>query len=247
MIIRYFTMICFGMLAAVVSTAQVPDRMETNCDGETRSLHATLDAGLPVIVASKGFDCSICVNQAETVGDFADAYQGQIEVWGAMTYTYSSTEPTCDVTENWVSNYGWNNIFAFPDVEEYWLELGTPRYYVIAPETREVVYEGSNFSTATENATALLSLSTSELLNSPGDLKIYANNEGLQVHLNVPISGQVRMEVSDILGGQVHAFSKNLVKGDNRFTEPFNQNQGIYILRISADGKSTAKKFILQD
>lgn len=242
-----FIAVTIFTLATLSLQGQVPDRIETNCDGETRSLHATLDSGLPVIVASKGFDCSICVNQAETVGAFAADYQGQIEVWGAMTYTYSDTEPTCGVLEGWVTDYNWSDVFAFPDVEEYWLELGTPRYYVIAPDTREVVYEGSSFSTATENATALIALGTTELLANSGDLKIFANVEGLQVNFMSPIDGMVRIEVSDIVGRQVLALSQNVSRGENLITTPFNENAGIYILRISANGKSTAKKFTVQN
>ncbi len=99
---------------------QVDDRTENGCDGTARSVYQVGDEGKPLLIASDGLDCSICMNHAPDVRNFANDNQGTIEVWGAMSYLYSNAIPTCANVEQWNTAYNWTTIFTFVDLDEFW-------------------------------------------------------------------------------------------------------------------------------
>lgn len=140
-------------LFASTLSAQVADTSYTDCDGSTESIYGIIGQGTPLIIASKGLDCSICMSQAPGIQTFA-ADHPEIRIWGAMNNKYSSALPTCTGSNNWESQYSWNNVFMFLDEYDRWVGAGFPWYYVISPVDSTVVYEGS-FSQATIEALAL--------------------------------------------------------------------------------------------
>ena len=163
-------------LSAMAFGQAIDDRTETNCEGESRSVYDIAATGMPIIVASKGFDCSICISQANEVAEFANENVWSIQVWGAMKYTYSSAIPDCDDVNAWVDTHSWDNVFSFPDPDGHWAWLGTPYYQVIDPSTLEIAYEGPNFTNATIIAQGLTTLRTSNIIREDG-LMLAANGE----------------------------------------------------------------------
>lgn len=232
-----------NILCLVLATpliGQIADRTETNCDGESLSIYEVGDMGMPLIVASKGFDCTICHSQADNVRDFANANEDLVAVWAAMTNTYSSAIPTCGELANWSSTYNWGeSIFAFIDETEYWLELGTPRYYVIHPATREIAYEGSSFSTATSTALGLITTSAEEF-SERSNLKIYQTGNELTVENPDQMEGELR--IYSITGKQV--FSVMLNQGTDRFFLQGGLDNGIYIASWVSEGVQSTIKFV---
>lgn len=226
------------------SSAQVADRTETDCNGESRSVYQVGDEGKPLLVASKGFDCGNCIAQADDLALFAAQNSGSIEVWGAMTYTYSSATPTCTQVNNWSQTYNWDEVFSFPDVDEYWLAFGTPRYYVIHPQTRIAVYEGSSFSAAS-NAALELALTTS--LEDPdyeNKISIFHDGRTLFLNIEVPMTGVLR--VYNLVGQEVfsHRISSNQ---GNRFSVGFSANEGIYIASFQSGNKLFSRKVLIRN
>jgi hypothetical protein len=84
-------------LSLLILQGQVMDRTVEDCNNNSNSIFNILASGKALIIASKGFDCSICVNRAPGWGTWATANKQQVEVWGAMTNTYSSAIPSCNM------------------------------------------------------------------------------------------------------------------------------------------------------
>jgi hypothetical protein len=139
-----------------MAAAQVPNRTHTDCSGQTRDVYSTLASGKVLLVASKGHDCSICINSAPALGTFASQHSAHIAVWGAQTLTYSSANPTCTQVNNWVNAYNWQSVFAFVDANREWYIGGTPYYYVIDPRDSTQAYAGTNRTTAQNTALAIV-------------------------------------------------------------------------------------------
>jgi hypothetical protein len=145
-------------MVCVSITAQTPDHSYTDCDGTTESIYALLAQGRPLLIASAGYDCSICMGEAGAVRDFA-AQHPQVRVWGAMNYKYSGAVPECPAFYNWRTAYWWDNIFMFNDVDDDWQDVGYPAYYVISPADSLIVYQGANLNAAQAAALALVATS----------------------------------------------------------------------------------------
>jgi hypothetical protein len=226
--------------------AQISDRTETNCNAESRSIYEVGAAGRPLIVASKGLDCSICMNSAPAVGAFAESYAGQIEVWGAMANRYNPADPTCEGVAAWESNYDWTNIFTFLDLEEYWFGIGFPTYHVIHPETHEVVYQGGNWNTASNTAISLLeSLSANDLQALFPLATVHAINDEIYVQIQDRVAGAVDLEVFNIAGQLLVRETVRNIDGQLNIHFPFTGQSGIYFLRIGHKGQQASLKFFV--
>jgi len=234
-----------GILFAFVAQAQVEDRTETDCDGNSQSIYEILETGKPLIVASKGLDCSICMGQADDLATFADN-QPNITIWGAMFYLYADEQADCPSVGSWVDTYSWGNIFAFQDLEEFWAgEFGAPTYTVINPTTTEIVYAGGSFNTATNEALGLITVGLVEDFNKES-FTLYNRNGNLNIQINSSSAGEGRIEVFNILGQNVFSKDFFLKEGELKIQAPFNQNSGIFIANLELNGTTFSKKFLLR-
>ena len=237
-----------ALLIPYFSFAQVPDYTETDCNGNSRSIYDVGNSGKPLIIASKGFDCSICMGQAAAVRNFANDNTETVEVWAAMTYIYSSTEADCGAVDEWVDTYNWENIFAYPDIDEVWLANGTPTYYVIHPVSHAIAYEGPNFNLAKNTALNFVTVTgVNEAELSLEEFSIFSDGEMLQVSFGSDISGSAKFEILNIVGQQSAHFNVNVNRGTNRFTNVFSRSSGIYILKVTLNGKTTTRKFVVSN
>jgi hypothetical protein len=233
-----FTFLLAFLFASVYG--QIENRTETNCEGESRTIYGVGDNGLPLIVASKGFDCSICIGQADDVIEFANEHVGQVEVWGAMNFLYSSATPECSDVESWNTTHNWGeNIFTFTDDSDFWLNSGTPRYYVIHPTTREVLYDLSSFSTATSIALSIGVTAVNDVL-SESSFKVYQTQQGLVIEKDVELEGRLR--IFNIVGQEV--YSTLLMKNNEVEVLDINLNEGVYISSFYSGLGQLSKKFI---
>jgi len=236
-----------GILLVLLSQAQVDNRTETDCDGNSQNIYEILETGKPLIIASKGLDCSTCMAQADNLADFANN-QPNIQIWGAMYYLYGQGEPAdCPSVDSWETSYEWENIFAFPDLEEFWAgDFGAPTYYVIDPLTTEIAYSGGSFSSATNSALGLITVGLEDE-GQKSSFTLYNNNGVLHVNIDSPADGKGKIEVINILGQKV--FSKELIlrPGNIELKTPFKENSGIYIANLEINGKTYSKKFLLQE
>lgn len=234
--------ICFVFLAQ----AQIENRTETDCDGNSQSIYEILETGKPLIIASKGLDCSTCMSQADNLASFANN-QPNIQIWGAMYYLYQDQEADCSSIESWNNSYGWSNIFTFPDLEEFWAgDFGAPTYTVIDPASKEIVYSGGNFTDASDEALGLITVGLEDE-NIESSFTLYNNNGILHIKLDAVEAGQGRIEVYNILGEEVFSKEILLPAGNVELKTPFRENSGIFIANLELNGKTYSKKFLLRE
>lgn len=226
--------------------AQIADRTETSCAEVQRSIYEVGMEGKPLIVASKGLDCSICMNQAPAIGSFANEYAGQIEVWGAMNFRYSSQTPGCPAIFTWNNNYNWTQVFTFIDADDHWTGLGYPTYHVIHPTTHEKVYMGSSWTNASNAAIDLLSsLSTIESTPSLASAKVYADGSNIRLTLPTAQGSELRAEVYSISGQRIADFTLQASGGSETITLPLSSPSGLYIITLSQNNERAAVKFVV--
>lgn len=238
---HFFTLMLF--VFSLVCVAQVDDFTETDCEGNMRSVYQVGDEGLPLLVASKGFDCGICQSQADDVLEFAQDNSGTVEVWGAMLNLYSPATPTCQNIDTWNSNFSWDEtIFSFLDLDENWFVGGTPRYYVIHPSTREIVYQGSSFSTASSTALGLSTTNTEDGLEN-GNFQVYQSNGGIVVNKSANLKGELR--IFNIVGQEV--YSTILNAESDQLVLNFSPIEGIYISSFYTEGTQLSTKFVFKN
>jgi hypothetical protein len=231
-------------LAGVTTSlfSQVPlNRTVFDCSNNSKNIYATLATGKSIIVLHKGVDCSICRSAAPGWQTWAAANTTNVEVWGALTYTYSGSafpvSNMCTLTTNWVSRYGWNDIFTFPDSNRLWVQAASPRYYVYSAIDSSIAYQGPNSTTARNVALAQSAVGLNgTILN---DAKVYATNG--------------RLIIKD-LPKEINSFTIRNVKGQvikiNRSVSPnFEMDvsifpKGIYFIQFVSERGYESRKLI---
>lgn len=221
--------------------AQVMDRSVQDCNSNANSIYNVLGSGKALIVASKGFDCSICVSRAPAWGTWASSNAQAVEVWGAMTNTYSANIPSCSALNNWVNTHGWSAIYTFIDSSQYFFASGTPRYLVYSPVDSSLIYQGSNDAQA-----RTLALNASQTVLS---LRQNKSLEGINFFINkgtlhfsgVP-SENILVEIYNLTGQKEKV---RTVSKDNAVLPLNDLAKGIYLMRLSSKGQAITRKIVL--
>ncbi len=228
--------------ASIALSAQVADKTVTDCNSTTKSIYAALATGKPLVVASKGFDCSNCRSTAAALQNWA-AQNPNVQVWGAMTYNYSSNTPMCSDVSAWVSQYSWTSIFSFVDDSRHWYKFGTPRYYVYDPADSTIAYEGSSQSTALSTAAGLVStVSQSEIEKK--EFSLSASNGSVSL-FNLP-QGPITVQVVSLTGNVVKTVNFNSPAALEKVVlDKF--SAGIYLVNVqNKSGFRTVRKVYLR-
>ncbi len=232
---------CF-LLISTISFAQVPTSATVNdCNNNVKDISSTLATGKALIIASEGFDCSICVNAAPALQSWAANNKSKVAVWAAMTY--SNQQPNCSNLSTWKSTHSWNDIFMFIDSTKQWFVNGTPKYYVYNPSNGSIIYSGSNATTAQNmalNTSLITSLNNNNLLINS---KIYFNRNEIIIE-NIPKNSN-RIEVYNLKG---KLLSEVIILNEMKQVEiPIYQTKGIIFIRfINNNNEISSKKFFIQ-
>ncbi len=237
---KLYLALLFG--ASVALSAQVADKSVTDCNSTTKSIYTALATGKPLVVASKGFDCSICQGAASPLQNWASQNPG-VQVWGAMTFNYSGNTPTCSNVSSWVGQYNWNNIFTFIDDTRHWYKFGTPRYYVYDPSDSTIAYEGANQSTALSTAEGLAAtVGQPEVTQKP--FSVSASNGSVSL-FNLP-QGYTTVQVVSLTGNVVKTVNFSS-PGDVEKVALENFSVGIYLVNVqNKSGFHTVRKVYLR-
>ena len=237
--ILILTLISFSLVNAQV----IQNRSYTDCSGVTRTIYGVLSQGRPLVIASNGLDCPICMSHAPAWETFANQ-NSQIEVWGAMTFTYSSSTPNCTQVSTWNSNYGWNTIWTFIDSSRTWLKVGTPRYYVIDPSDSTIAYEGGNTNQARSVAISLAGpLKVSE--NGQIEWNVWIQNGMIHLKANVP-NQDMRYRLLSITGQEILSGRSKFADGTGFLPYPEETPPGLYLILLEFNDQRTALKLIIQ-
>ncbi|MEQ8909665.1 MAG: T9SS type A sorting domain-containing protein [Vicingaceae bacterium] len=227
----------FSILFSIVLQAQPLDTTVTDCNNNSKSIQAVLSTGKAILIAHKGVDCSICVAAAPALQTFAAQNSAKVEVWGAMTYKYSPNvfSNPCDTTTNWKINYGWTDIFTFPDNNRAWFSSGTPRYYVYSPRDSSIVYSGSNQTQASNRAIAESTVGLN-INNRPDPVEIYGFDGSIYLR-NLPKNVNAVRLID--LQGRVLEEVRGINQGNLSIKELKN---GIYIIQLEEGQYRRAQK-----
>lgn len=215
------------LLIIILGISGLSAQTYTDCNNQTESKAQWINAGTPLLVASKAFDCSICVSRAPSMGNWA-ANNQNVRVWGAMTYTYDpGGTPSCSEVANWVSNHGWQGVFTFVDANRDFFQSGTPRYYVYEPISGMEVYNGFNFNQAAQVALSYVNtVSIDE--EEQASWSVSRTRNGLLIH-NLRTNADYR--ILDITGKVVQ--SGSLSGGGQGEKLTIDQlHSGLYLLQI---------------
>ena len=241
----YFSLLF--MLGLSVSHSQVvQNETVTDCNNNSRSIYSTLTAGKVLVVASEGFDCSNCMSKAPGLQSWAAQHSGSIDVWGAMTFTYSGNTPSCTDVNNWKNQYSWNDIFMFIDSGRKWFGAGTPQYFVYNPQDSSLVYQGFSESTARTTAENLANSTIGIRENIPARAPFYVSQgEGFFQLNNLPIT-TIQYRLYDLTGKVVKAQSFNETKDMQRVLTN-DIKKGLYLVKVKgANGFEAVKKVLIR-
>lgn len=234
--------ICLFTVTSVMS--QPPsNRTVYDCNANSKNIYTTLATGKSVIVAHKGVDCSICRSAAPGWQTWAAANSTNVEVWGAISYTYSSsaanfTNNSCLLTNNWKATYSWNDIFTFPDSNRLWVQASSPRYYVYSAVDSSIVYQGPNSSIARSMALAQSTVGIQKKILQ--DAKIFVTNELLNLE-NVPQNIE-KISIYNTNGQLV--LNQFITRGYEQINIS-GFKKGVYIVRFSSDnGNFESRKLV---
>ena len=202
----------------------------TDCNNNMSSVYTVLGTGKVLLVASEGFDCSTCQSKAAGLQNWAAQNKVKVQVWGAMTFTYSPNTPQCTDVSSWVSNYGWNDIFTFIDANELWFQSGTPRYTVYSPLDSSLAYQGFSESDAFAKAQELASQTTVSIKEAASNAFYISQSTG-SIGLHYLPKSMVELQVTN-LTGKVVKQSRFNVEGDKTSVSTSDLGTGIYLVSI---------------
>lgn len=238
-------LIALTLMIYCASFAQEPDATYTDCDDNMESIYGIIGQGTPLIIASKGLDCSICMGQAPALKTFSEAHP-EIRVWGAMSYKYSGAQPTCTGVNQWESDYAWTAVFMFADVNKDWEGVGYPTYYVISPVDSTIQYEGSSFAQA--SAKALEFAPTGIVEKTRVKLSVFYDASSHNLQLNYSGDEQIKTVMLANLTGQV-VFELPVYTNERLLRIPLTGHisSGMYLVFLRGkNGKMYSGKVMLQ-
>ncbi len=237
---KLYLALFFG--ASLMLSAQVADKTVTDCNSNSKSIYTSLATGKPLVIASKGFDCTTCQSTAAALQNWAAQNPG-VEVWGAMLNLNTSNTPSCTNVSAWVGTYGWTNIFTFLDDTRFWFKFGTPRYYVYNPADSTIAYEGSSQSTALSTASGLVTTVGQREVEKK-EFSLNASNGSLSL-FNLP-QGPTTVQVVSLTGNVVKTVSFNS-PGSLEKVDLGNFSVGIYLVNVqNKGGFNTVRKVYLR-
>lgn len=240
-----FSLLTFFLFSCSVF-AQVADYTAVDCQNDSMSIYQVLATGKPLLIASEGTDCSVCKNKAPGLEAWAANNATKVQVWAAMTKTYSSTNPNCQELNSWITTYNWSTIFTFVDAQKRWRDQGTPRYYVYDPRDSSLAYNG--FDEALAQQTALnISAQTLSVPLKQTSLKEVKLQQGKKMItlVNLPPTNYV-IEIVDLTGKVVFKTSTGVQHGSFTMSTA-GLKPSLYLIRVNnKKGEATVLKTMVQ-
>lgn len=242
---RYLFLLVFTILFSSNAWAQIPSNYTaTDCNSNSRSIHTQIGTtGKSVIVMSKGVDCSACRFSAPSWQTWASNPQNaaKVEVWAAMTYRYNpmSFSNPCGAINSWVSQYAWNDIYAFHDVNRDFLGPAMPRYYVYSAIDSTLIYNGSSSTTA-RNMAIQNSVVGIEELQALKAVSFQIINQQLIIEKQNQTA--VLFKIIDLSGRMVQSFTVNQAQKTVDFSK---YSKGIYVVNMVTEGAAFSRKILV--
>ncbi|HXH19816.1 MAG TPA: T9SS type A sorting domain-containing protein [Chitinophagales bacterium] len=233
---------CAVFIIPQILLSQVQDKSYTDCNGNSESIYEIIGQGIPLLIASTGLDCSICMSEAPDVQQFAGQHP-EVRIWSAMNFRYSTVQPTCSESDNWRNTYSWNNIFMFLDLHDEWQGLGYPTYYLISPLDSLIAYQGPKFNIVSLLALELIRTGIKGIKDS--GLEISVIDKRIRVScLSTACEGIKTISLFTLSGQQVLGDANNF-GGQSSFLNLQHIPAGIYLLKLSAENGEYASRIFI--
>jgi len=252
---KIYSILTGMLLLASISFSQTATNFTANdCAGNSHTLFNELDAG-KIVVISFVMPCGSCI--APTLAadaaaqSFSSSNPGQVLFY--VTH-YTGSGNSCSTLNTWEST---NSIT--PDATFYTTAFIRSQYSSVSTMNRVVVLGGMNHavyynagSGVTQSAittainTALASTGINDDPKVDFKLNVYPNpvTDKFSVAYSLPQSGNVKLEIINILGEKVKEISTENQAGRHELSiETESINAGVYFLKLSSENSSQLVKF----
>jgi hypothetical protein len=256
---KIYTLV-FSVMAITASVSGKAQTTATNydfidCNGNSQSIFADLDAGKALILEFFMTSCSPCITAGQTLeamkADLLAEFPGMIKAY-AFGYTNSYS---CSAINSWVTANGITSIPADSGAYQvaYYGGMGMPTIVILGGGTSHAVL-GSPYLSYTTADTAIMANDIRNFLNpssvadnsAVSNLNLFPNPANDQVNISFETSGtsDVIISLLDISGRLVSNIAE---KKDQigKIVESVNISQlaeGFYIVKIEANGLTTQQK-----
>lgn len=256
-----FIKIFFGLLfCSNVSFGQTATNFNVNdCVGNPHDLFAELNAS-KVIVLVWVMPCASCIGPSLTAYNVVQSYS--VSNPGQVLYYLCDDhgDSPCSTINTWANTNGLINTTRFSnsaismadyggDYMPKMVVLGTSNHTVFS--IQDVTFNASTTQTAINNALAAILAGVNEREKNMTSLNVFpvpAKNN-LNVSFTLNSSSNAKIEIMNVLGEKIKIIDKgNLAAGKNETiisTEEF--KNGVYILRVITNGKSSETKFVVNN
>ncbi len=250
--------LCIASLAVItVSKAQTTamDFTMNDCSGQMHNLFAELEQNNVVILEFFMVNCSPCISAGNKLKalhtTLENQFPGHVKSY-ALGYTNSYT---CTQVNNWVTS---NNFTSTPFDSgaaqvAYYGGFGMPTIAVVAGSNHEVLFSNVGFSTS--DTTAIGTAVRNYFTNNPlgvaenennSTLILYPNpaQDNFTVQVNLPKPSDVNIQVYSLTGQSVYSITES-AENAGLFSSTINSSmlsQGVYVIKVSANGTSDYKK-----
>ncbi len=225
-----------------------------DCSGAVHNLFADLDAGNAVIIEFYMPSCGSCPPPAKKMQTMANnimrTYPGKVK---AYAFPFNNTT-TCSYSASWTSG---NGLPLFMPMDSgaaqvsYYGGFGMPTVVLVGGANHKILFSTLSFSTGdtTIMRDKILGLFTGTGINAMPEnapaFSIYPNpaNGNATININVNGASNVMVDITDMTGKQAAVIINE--KQSGIITKEFSTSSlpnGIYFVRMIADGKTTTQK-----
>ncbi len=227
-----------------------------NCYGNPVDLFADLDAGKAVVLHFYMPSCASCPPSAQTIQTMANDI---METFPDMIKGYAfpfQNSTDCDYSISWVED---NDLSLYAPMDSgatqvaYYGGFGMPTVVLLGGTDYRVMFSTLSFTSGdtSEMADSILALFgvTPTAINSIGELinlSVSPNpaNAFIDVNFSVNTSGEINILLMDIAGNVISELKELAQPGTySRKIETNVLPEGIYIMRITAEGILSTAKF----
>ncbi len=244
------------MFVLTISKAQTAMQLTgQDCNGVSHDLFADLDAGKAVILHFFMPNCGACPPPAQKIQAMANhilaTHPGTITAY-AMPFNNTTT---CAYTSTWTSS---NNLSLYMPYDSGAVHVanyggfGMPTVVLLGGSDHRVMFSTLSFSTSDttimrDSIMALLGITSSvtELPTAVSSFEIYPNpsSENVSITVSLNETAKLTIDVTDITGKQIAVIANENETG--LVTKHFNTaelSNGIYLVRLTANGKTATQK-----
>jgi len=250
----------FVLLNGLLAYSQTAVNFVGNdCAGNPHNLYSEMDAG-KVIVVSFVMPCGTCIGPSNTARSVAQSYTTSHP--GRVLFYIADDDglTSCPTLTSWVGSFisgTPNAVFsntAFKQSDYPGSPFAMPKVVVMAGAGHQVIFHRDDTLTSAplQNAinSALATTAVQQVKNNDLNLSVFPNpaQDNIAINYSLSASSDVTTDIYNIIGAKVISVSR-IGQPSGKHTEQVNfgnkLSNGIYFIRISAEGATATLKFVV--